>query len=260
MGSVGIADFKAGALTTQATGTHRTQATLVGEFAERVDLVHELTQLGAGKEFAHGGHNRPGVDQLPGGNSLDFTHAHAVFGVALHAQQADAELALDELTDQFDATVSQGVDIVGWFLGIIKTNNFGDDGFDVFEAHDAVLGRVRDIEVQALVELVAADAAEVEALEVVEHVFDQVTGVIDGSQITGAEATVDFDQGVVLTTSRVFFEGNFDMRDLAAIDVFEGFAQASFVHAEGAEQGRDRHFALAVDLDVESAVGGRLKF
>jgi hypothetical protein len=52
---------------------------------------------------------------------------------------------------------------------------------------DAVFGRVGDIDSEALVDLVAPNAAVVKSLEVKEHAFDHLTGVVDGREVTWAE-------------------------------------------------------------------------
>ncbi len=55
MGRVNVADFEAGALAGQTTRAKCRKTTLVGDFRERVHLVHELRQLRGAEEFAHGG-------------------------------------------------------------------------------------------------------------------------------------------------------------------------------------------------------------
>src|SRR5690606_29548651 len=100
------------------------------------------------------------------------------------------ELALHQLAHELDAAVGQRVDVVGRLLSVVKTNQLGNNGDEVVQAHHTVFDSVRHVQVQALVDLVAANAAEVEALEVVEHVFDQGTGVVDGCQVARTQATV----------------------------------------------------------------------
>src|SRR5688500_14060909 len=103
------------------------------------------------------------------GNSLDVGHRHADTGVALHAQQTDAELALHQLANHLHAAVAQGVNVVWSILSIVKANNFLDDCHQVVNAHNAVFSSVCYIQAKALVDFVATNAAEIKALEVKEH-------------------------------------------------------------------------------------------
>src|SRR5579871_2574311 len=102
---MGVADFKTCALAAQTAGPHRAEAALVSQFRKRVDLIHELRQLGAGEKFADRRYYRPSVDELRGCYGLYLAHAHTVFGVAFHSEQADPELALNQLADQLNAAV-----------------------------------------------------------------------------------------------------------------------------------------------------------
>ena len=45
---------------------------------------------------------------------------HALFDDALHAQQADAELVLDQLADRAHAAVAEVVDVVGGALAVVE--------------------------------------------------------------------------------------------------------------------------------------------
>ena len=60
---VHVADLEAGTLTGQAARAERRQATTVGEARQRVDLVHELRQLGGSEELLDRRDDRTDVDQ-----------------------------------------------------------------------------------------------------------------------------------------------------------------------------------------------------
>ena len=63
-----------------------------------------------------------------------------------------------------------------------------------------------DLEAELLVDLVAADAAEVVALRVEEQTLEQGLGVRRGRRIARAEAAVDFLEGFLLVAGRVLLE------------------------------------------------------
>ena len=107
--------------------------------------------------------------------------------------------------------------------------------------------------VQLLVELVAADAAEVVAPEVEEQALDQLAGVVAGGRIARAQLLVDLDQRLVRRLGEVLVEGVGDERVLG-VDVDRAEQPGDLVIglvADRAEQGRRRDLALAVDLDPQ---------
>ena len=60
---VHVADLEARTLTAEATGAERREATAVGQARQRVDLVHELAQLGGAEELLDGRDHGADVDQ-----------------------------------------------------------------------------------------------------------------------------------------------------------------------------------------------------
>ena len=56
---------------------------------------------------------------------------HPLADHALHAQQADAELVLDQLTHCTDAAVAQVVDVVRAAAAVIEANDLANDGEQV---------------------------------------------------------------------------------------------------------------------------------
>ena len=64
VGRVHVAHLEAGALAGQAARPERREAALVGDFGERVGLVHELAELRRAEELAHRRRRRLGVDQI----------------------------------------------------------------------------------------------------------------------------------------------------------------------------------------------------
>ena len=108
-----VAHFESGALARQTARPESREAPLVGDFAERIGLVHELRELRAAEEFADRGHDRLGVDQVVRhGRGHFLVHGHLFLDGALHAHQADAELVFEQFADRADAAIAQMVDVV----------------------------------------------------------------------------------------------------------------------------------------------------
>ena len=70
-----VAHLEAGALARQTARAKRRQAALVGDFRQRVRLVHELAELRRAEELAHGGGRRLGVDQVLRHHRVDIDRA-----------------------------------------------------------------------------------------------------------------------------------------------------------------------------------------
>src|SRR4029078_3915940 len=116
-----------GTLPRKSAGAEGREAALVGELVERVRLLHELRQLAAAEELLDRCDDRADVDELLRRGLLRLDDRHALAHDALHAQQADSELLLDELADRADATVSEVVDVVGVALAVVQLDDPRDD-------------------------------------------------------------------------------------------------------------------------------------
>jgi hypothetical protein len=109
---VHVADLEAGPLTAETAGAERREAATVGEARQRVDLVHELRQLGGSEELLDGRDHGADVDERLRGDGLDVLGGHALAHHALHAAEADADLVLDQLAHRADAAVGEVVLVV----------------------------------------------------------------------------------------------------------------------------------------------------
>ena len=115
--------------------------------------------------------------------------------------------------------------------------------------------------VELLVELVAADPAEVVAPEVEEQALDELAGVVAGGRIARPELLVDLDEGFLLGVGQVLVEGARDVR-MVGVRVDRGEQGADLVVlliADGAQQGGRGELALAIDLDPQLVLVVRLE-
>src|SRR3954454_9270463 len=255
---VHVADVEAGALARQAARAERRQAALGRQLGQRVRLVHELRQLRAAEELLHRRHDRADVDEGVGGRLVDLLDRHPLADHALHAQQADPERVLDQLAVGADAPIAQVVDVVLVVEAAVRLDEVADDGRDVLAGDRPALAGKLDAHplgdaVQLLVELVAADAAEVVAPEVEEQALDQLAGIVRRGRIARAQLLVDLDERLVGRLREVLVEGVGGVRVLG-VDV-DGREQAGDlvvgVVPDRAKQRRGRDLALAVHLDVQ---------
>src|SRR5256885_16177584 len=83
----------------------------MSQLVERVRLLHELAQLRAAEELLDRGHDRPDVDELLGRRLLGLDDGHALANDPLHPEEADAELALDQLADGANPAVAKEVGV-----------------------------------------------------------------------------------------------------------------------------------------------------
>ena len=189
-----VAHLEAGALAGQTARAKRRETALVGDFRQRIGLVHELRQLRRAEELAHRGGRRLGVDQVLRHHGVDIDAGHPLLDRALHAQQADAVLVLHQLADRAHAPVAEMVDVVDLALAVAQVDQRLDDGQDVFLAQRAMgVGRV---EFEAHVHLDAADRGQVVALAVEEQRLEHGLRRVDGRRLAGTHHAIDVEQRV----------------------------------------------------------------
>src|SRR5439155_4628893 len=126
---------------------------------------------------------------------------HALLDDPLHAQQAHPERVLDQLADRANAAVAEVVDVVRMADAVVQLDHHGDDLDEVFLGQDPL--NLGNLEVEAAVDLVAADLTEVVAAEVEEERVDQVAGVLDRRRVTGTQASVELEQRVLGALGRI---------------------------------------------------------
>ena len=113
---------------------------------------------------------------------------------------------------------------------------------------------------ELLVQLVAADAAQVIATEVEEQALDELLGVVARGRIAGAQLLVDLDQRLAASVGAVLLERRGDVRRVAGVDAREERDHLVVrLPAHGTQQLGRLELALAVDLDVQLAARGGLE-
>src|SRR5439155_26848325 len=113
--------------------------------------------------------------------------------------EAHPELVLQQLAHRPYAAVAEVVDVIGDLLlarRVVELDQLAQEGDEVTLLEDPQLALADALEdvllvaAQALVDLVPADAAEVEPARVEEQRLQQVAGVVDRGGVTRPDAAV----------------------------------------------------------------------
>ena len=180
-----VADLEAGALARQTAGPERRQTPLVRDLRQRVGLVHELRELRRPEELANRGHDRLRVDQVVRHRGRHFlVDRHLLLDGALHPDQADAELVLEELADGADAAVAQVVDVVDVRRIPAQLEQVLDHLVEVLRVQDLLVER--RVQPELGVQLQPADPREVVLLRVEEHVLEERPRAVERRRIARA--------------------------------------------------------------------------
>ena len=205
VGRVHVAHLETGALARQTAGPERREPPLVRDLGERVGLVHELRQLRRPEELANRGHDRLRVDQVVRHGGRHFlVDRHLLLDRALHADEADAELVLEQFADRPHAAVAKVIDVV--HVGGIppQLQLVLDDLVEVLRVQDLLVER--RVQLELGVQLQPADAREVVLLRVEEHVLEQRPRAVEGRRIARPQAAVDLDQRFLVRVDRILLQ------------------------------------------------------
>src|SRR3990167_292645 len=133
------------------------------------------------------------------------------------------------------------VDIVGPAVRIVvETDHFLHDQNEILGIQNTVLLCIQPVDAQTLVQTVAADRAEVIALEVEKHGVDHLLGILFGRQIARPETLVHFAIGFSLIVRRVFEKRGLEKFILAIISIGKSRLDALLIEAERLEQSGNR--------------------
>src|SRR5262249_45401608 len=134
-------------------------------------------------------------DELLRHQRFDVLQAHALLDGALHADEADAVLVLDELADRAHAPVAEVVDVVDLAVAVLQLDQVADDLEDVLAPERSLVERDADLEL--VVQLEATDTGEVVALGVEEEVVEERGRGLGRRRIAGTEPAVDLEDRVL---------------------------------------------------------------
>ena len=189
MGHVHVTHLKASTFAGQTTWAKGRYTALVGDFGQRVGLVHELRQLRRTEELLQRRRNRLGVDQVVRHQRvllcLTQTFLHSLFDTG----QTRAVLVFGQFAHAANTAVTQVVDIVHFATAIAQVHQQLDHGQDVFVGQHHGAGRT--VTAHTGVELHAAYARQVVGIWVVEQAVEQGLHGVLGRRLARAHHAVD---------------------------------------------------------------------
>ncbi len=129
---VNVTHFKACPVTGQTAGTQGTQTALMGQFSQRIGLIHELGQLAGPKEFLYCCCNRTNIYKSLGRRRINILDGHPLTNHPFHTGKTYTELVLEEFSHRAETSVPQVIDIINTPYTMIQVENVADGGNDVF--------------------------------------------------------------------------------------------------------------------------------
>ncbi|MPM52374.1 hypothetical protein SDC9_99133 [bioreactor metagenome] len=243
MGHVHVTHFEASALARQTARAKGRHAALVGDFGQRVGLVHELRQLRCAEEFLQSSRDRLGVDQVVRHQRLLFRLAQTFLHSLFDTCQTGAVLVFSQLTHATHAAIAQVVDVVDFALAVAQIHQNLHHGQDVFVVQHHRAGRA--FATHLGVELHAAHARQVICVGVVEQTLEQRLHGVFRWRLAGAHHAVDGHAGSELVHGFVHTQR---LRDVGALVQLVRVDALDFLHASGAQLLEQRFGQLIVGL------------
>ena len=134
---VNVTDVKPGAFAGETARAKGGEPPLVSQLGKGVRLVHELGELRPAKELPQRGHDRADVHQVAGRRALRLHQCHALSRHALHSEETNTELILDQFADGSDSAIAEVIDVIWLGHAILHADHLLDEGDDVFRQQDA---------------------------------------------------------------------------------------------------------------------------
>ena len=258
-----VAHFKAGAFAGQTARTESGNTALMGNFRQRVGLVHELRKLARTEEFADGGADRLGIDQILRRKTVAFRLIQTLLDGAFNAHQAGAELIFREFADAADTTVAEVVNVVHAVDRAGTHNTVGINQIDIVltvaQSHehghrvDDVFLRQRHrarctFTAEAGIDLHAADTRQIVGFGIEEEAIEERFNRFFRRRFAGTHHAVDRNAGSQLIRRVVQTQSRGNVRAVIQLIRKERF---NLGHAGKTElrQKIGRHFIVAIGND-----------
>ncbi len=178
-----------------------------------------------------------------GHHRFHFLDDHTLFDRALHTNQTNTVLILQELTNGTNTTVTEVVDIV-CFVAVFTVTQIDQvtDNFHQVDRCQDCFGEWR-FEIKLVVQFESTNVGEVVALRVEEQVIEEVGSRFHCWGLTGTETSVDLHNGLFRRVDLVEVQGitqkgtdihvvnvqNLEGCDTTFDDLFEDFRRDLFV-------------------------------
>ena len=218
MARVHVTHLKARTLARQAARAQRGQAPLVGRLRQRINLIHELAELAAPKEIADHRAERLGIDQLGGRHRvrLLIKERHTLLHQTLRTGEAHAALVGHQLAHCANTPAAEVINVVQHALAHLELEQITRSLEQIVLGENArVIGI---LETKLLPDLVATHTAEIVPFGIEKQALEQRAAVGHRGRIPGAQAAVNFLQGLLLIVSRILLHA-LDDESLVARDI-----------------------------------------
>ncbi len=177
----------------------------MGDFGQRVGLVHKLAQRVGTEECVDNRRYGLGVDKVDWSEHLVVAHIHALANGARHTRQTDTELVVQLLAYSTYSAVAQVVDVVNVGFAVDKLYQILDNGNDVFLGEDTHVHR--GIKSEFFVDTVATYFAEIVTLVGEEEVLYHFTCRSFIRRLGVAQLSVDVNHGFLLGVRGILLQG-----------------------------------------------------
>ncbi len=204
MGVVHVAHLETRTLTRQTAGTQGRKTALVGDFGQRIGLVHKLRQCVGAEESVDHRRDRLGVDKVDRLEHFVVAHVHLLTDGARDTRESDAELIVELLADSTHPAVAEVVDIIHIALGVDKTNEILDNLYYVLAGEN--LHVHRSVETEFLVYAVTAHFSEVVALLAEEKALDYLACGCGIRRLRVAQLPIDIADRLLLAVGDVLLK------------------------------------------------------
>ena len=165
-------------------------------------MIHELAQLVRTEEGIDHARNRAGVHQILRCELLSVAGVHPLTDGAGHTGQTQRELLTQLLTHSTNTAVAQVIDIIDLRLEVLQTDKLFDDRHDVVHRENRRLERF--IQMQTLVQAVAAHFTEIIFLIGEEQALEHLAGRFHIRHLSGTDLAIHFTQSSLFVERRVF--------------------------------------------------------
>src|SRR5580765_457569 len=131
---------------------------------------------------------------------------HLFFDRALHSNEADAELILEQLTDRSHTSISEMIDVVGFADTLAHLEHIANHIDKITRRQGLLIQAITLRFAEFYVCFQPAHAREVELALIKEHSAEQVPGGEDRWRITGPHLSIDLEDGIARRLNRVLLE------------------------------------------------------
>ena len=127
-----VTHLKACTFAGETSRTEGRETALVGDFGQRVGLIHELGELAGTEERVDHRRKGLGIDQVQWCKDLIVTYIHTLTDGTCHTSKPYAELSRELFAYGAHTTVGKVVDIINLRFGVDKLDEILNNGDDIF--------------------------------------------------------------------------------------------------------------------------------